>query len=355
MVRKIEDGRWFVCARIRKNGKIIQRKRIITGTREQAKRLFEEFKREIREDTGSSLKIAEISTFDEAMKIYREKKQVSVSHLRKINFLSKALGSVSFIEFPDKFEQWLKLYRMSLSSKTGKIPGNHAVNRFIEIVRAVFNLLRELKLYNAENPITKARFPKLKEIPRDVILCGEEIRSLLNIINREAPHLSAIIRFALQVPCRKSELVNMRKEDLDLFNNVIRVRNGTTKNDQGCFKPMPPDMVEYFRSLPKETEYLFYRRGLNGEYLSLGDFKRAFRRCLRIAGIKDFKFHDTRHVAATNLIDNGTPEQVVMSVANWKTNMLRVYYNRSPKKTFELIRFSRQCEPKCEPLQAVNS
>jgi hypothetical protein len=45
-------------------------------------------------------------------------------------------------------------------------------------------------------------------------------------------------------------------------------------------------------------------------------------------------------MAATALIDNGTPEQAVMTVVNWKTNMLRNYYHQEPKKALELVRFS---------------
>ena len=29
-----------------------------------------------------------------------------------------------------------------------------------------------------------------------------------------------------------------------------------------------------------------------------------------------------------------------MSIVGWKTNLLRVYYDREPKKTLELVRFS---------------
>ncbi len=159
----------------------------------------------------------------------------------------------------------------------------------------------------------------------------------------EAPHLKAVVRFALQVPCRKSELVGMTVDDLDLFNNVIRVRNGETKNGAGLWKPIPPDMREYFRSIPVGCKYLFYRQDKNG-YHSLGDFKKAWKRCLNIAGVNNFRFHDTRHCSASMLVDNGTPEQVVMSIAGWKTNMLRVYYNREPKKTLDLVRFTRQCD-----------
>ena len=63
--------------------------------------------------------------------------------------------------------------------------------------------------------------------------------------------------------------------------------------------------------------------------------------------------HDLRHVAATRMVNDGTPEQVVMQVAGWKTNLLRVYYNRNPMKALELVRFSPRCENKCENFQVI--
>ena len=125
----------------------------------------------------------------------------------------------------------------------------------------------------------------------------------------------------------------MTKADLDLINGAIRVKAEISKNDRGCWKPIPPNMLHYFQTLPKETEYLFYRAvedNKSGEvkYFGLGSFHSAWYRCLKLAGLTGLRFHDTRHMAATSLIDNGTPEQVVMTVANWKTNMLRNYYHR---------------------------
>jgi len=73
--------------------------------------------------------------------------------------------------------------------------------------------------------------------------------------------------------------------------------------------------------MPSETPFLFYRQE-KGAYLPLGDFKRAWKTCLRLAGIGDYHFHDTRAQAATDLIDNGTPERVVMQIAGWRTDML---------------------------------
>ena len=112
----------------------------------------------------------------------------------------------------------------------------------------------------------------------------------------------------------------------------------------GIWKPIPPDMREYFRSIPAGCKYVFYRQDKKGNFHKLGEFKNAWISCLEKAGITNFRFHDTRHCSASALIDNGTPEQIVMSVAGWKTNMLRVYYHREPKRTLDMVCFSRKCD-----------
>jgi integrase len=254
------------------------------------------------------------------------------------------LGEIDIQFFPDRFEDYLHHLRATKSPRTHKMRSNATVNRVIEITRAAYNTGVALGFVET-NPITKVRFPRLKELPRDVILSELEKQNLLNVIDKEAPHLSAVVRFALQVPCRRSELVRMRKEDLDLIHNAIRVKAENSKNDKGCWKPIPPDMVEYFRSLPRETDYLFYRKDEISKpgfttWSGLGDFHGAWRRCLKLAKLENFRFHDTRHCSASALVNNGTPEQVVMDVANWKTNMLRKYYHREPIQSLKLVRFS---------------
>lgn len=86
------------------------------------------------------------------------------------------------------------------------------------------------------------------------------------------------------------------------------------------------------------------RSGRNSRFVGLGNFFRAWNTVRRKANLSHIHFHDTRHVSATDLIDNGTPEQVVMTVAGWKTNMLKTYYHREPKRALELVRFGKKCE-----------
>jgi len=343
-------GKYSISARVRVNGRIVARQCTITGTIEQARTRFAELKTIIRNGAKSSL--TAINTFGEALVFYLDRHAPGVSK-PYFDRLAADLGAVPIAHFADKYDQWFQLMRRSRAQRTGKPISNNTLNHYTTWVKAILNFAVRHGLIE-KNPIR--HFEKLRAIPRDVVLSDMARQRLLNIIDQEAPHLSAIVRFALQVPCRRSELVNMRRDDLDLFNNCIRVRCGTMKNkEMAAYKPIPPDMTDYFRNLPKETEYLFYRRGHDGKYYPLGDFKRAWRRCLRLAGIEDFHFHDTRHMSATALLNNGTPEGVVCEIAGWTSNaMLKTYYHRSGVQSLKMVRFPGKCEGVCEGVRVEN-
>jgi integrase len=337
---RLGSNKWRVVCRIRVDGLIRHRQETITGTREQARDLLACLKRELRESAGKdSLTYTEISTFGDVLRFYLERHDAGRS-MPYFKRLIADLGKCQLAFIASRFDAYLQLLKSSKGQRTGKPIKNGTLNQYILRSKAALNYAMRLELIK-ENPLN--RFEKFKETPRDVILSELDKQRLLNVIENEAPHLSAIVRFALQVPCRKSELVNMTVDDMDLFNNVIRIRNGETKNGMGVWKPIPPDMQNYFRSIPACCKYLFYRQDSKG-FHPLGDFKNAWHTCLKLAGISDFRFHDTRHCSASALIDNGTPEQVVMTIAGWKTNMLRTYYHREPKKALELVRFYSKCD-----------
>lgn len=360
MIRRTKTGKYCIEARVRVNGVIVTKQETIACSKEKAKTRHEELKTEIRVGlpAGKSSLIANctISTFGELLNLYKDYLskcgKLSAPHERKINRVKTELGVSPLSGFADRFEAWLEIERHIVRDKNGKeIPGRKAspakINRSIEICRAAFNVGIKLKAVKT-NPIDKDRFPKTKQIAKDAYLSPEQIKSFLTIVESERPHILQICKFALQVPCRKSELVNATKNDLDLINNVIRIKNGETKNDAGNYKPIPPDMISYFRNLPKDTDYLFFRRDDDGICRPLGEFRRSYKYCLKKANISGITFHSTRHISATNLIDRGTPEQVVLTVANWKTNMLRDYYHREPKKALSLIKWENSDSEKCE-------
>lgn len=337
-ITKLGPNRFFLNVRVRRPGGEDRIRETFEGTKAAAEERYIQIRKQIKE--GQALR-CRFETFGDLLRFYETRRGALPAKEKSLAAgLVRDLGNVSLPAFPGRLEDYLAHARRYPSSKTGRPLANGTINRILSLIRAAFNMAVSLEMMD-RNPITKARFPKLKEIPRDATLSPDAVRTLLATMEQHAPHLLPVTRFALAVPCRRSELINMRREDLDLFNNAIRVRNGTTKNDAGIWKPIPPgDLLQYFRTLPAACPYLFFRK-VGETFQSIGDFKRAWKTCLRLAGIGDYHFHDTRAQAATDLIDNGTPERVVMQIAGWKTDMLgRRYYNRDGKKALGLAKFS---------------
>ncbi len=340
-----------VKARLRINGKIVQKQcTLIGGTREEAKALFEKMKAGLRaEDAGRSLTI---KSFGEILAIFREKRnKVSASDVSRCNMLAAELGDIPLNGFADSFEGYLKVFRNSPTRKTGEPPCNASVNRIIEIVRAAFNLCLELNLVK-ENPITKARFPKAKERPRDRYLNIEERQRLFNAIEKHFPYLLPFIRYSILVPSRKSELTQLSREAYNAFTNTVYIP--TSKAGIPIYKPVPDEMRPYFlNGIPKECPWLFFRQDKSGKFHSLGDFRKAFRTCLKMAGLSNVRVHDLRHVAASDLCALGNSEREIMDIAGWKTPMLSTYWHKNSLRSAQAIRFQGHCENRCENIQVA--
>ena len=220
--------------------------------------------------------------------------------------------------------------------KVEKMRSNASSNRLIIVARSVFNLLIALEIID-KNPITLARFPKLEEKNRDRYLTDEERLRLINAIRKHRPYLLPITEYMILVPCRKLELTKARREQYNAFTNTIYIPD--SKADIPINKPVPPEMTEYFRSIPGDCPWLFYRQDETG-YHPLGDFKNAWKYCLKKADLFNVRVQDTRHWAITSLIEQGNNEHVVSDVAGWKsTAMLKNYRHLNTLKSAQNIRF----------------
>jgi integrase len=336
-IERLREGAFKINVRIRKAGRIIHRQTTLTGTREQAKAEFERMKAEIRGTSERSLK-----TFADALTFYIERHEIGKSK-PLFDRLQADLGAVEVKDLADRFDCFLQLLKRSTAQRTGKPISSATINRYLAWSKAVCNFA-VLHGLMKENPLR--RFQRMRETPRDRILTADEQGRLLMALERVAPHLLPAVNFALRIPCRTNEIVNMKREHLNLFRNTITVPGALTKNGEPCTKMIPPDMLEYFHQLPKETDFLFHRRDADGRYHGLGDFKKSWHHALKEAGIQDFVFHSLRHCAVTSLRNAGTPDQAIHMLAGWKNgdHMMRTYYGFREEKLLNLVRFPGQCE-----------
>ena len=148
-----------------------------------------------------------------------------------------------------------------------------------------------------DNPVRKVKyFPENKRRLR--YLTKEEIKALYNA---SADHLRPILIVALNTGMRKSEILNLKWEDIDFRQKMIYILN--TKNNEK--REIPMNQV-VFDTLPKirkhpDSSYIFYNR--DGK--PYGDIKKAFSSARKRAGIKNFRFHDLRHTFTSHLVMAG--------------------------------------------------
>lgn len=65
--------------------------------------------------------------------------------------------------------------------------------------------------------------------------------------------------FSNRVPCRISEIINLKKENLHLSSGRIFLNGSLTKNGDARKLTIYPEMYEYFETLPDDCEWLFFR------------------------------------------------------------------------------------------------
>lgn len=363
---KTENG-YKTIVRIRgTQGKIVER-RVFARTKELLKAEVEKVKAEIRNTPICSLTTAE--KFKDVLKFYKDTKgPFCTSHAALLDLLERETGDYPLNDFQERFRRYLAM------SKDGKSPAWY--NRRIEIINAAFNIAVESGIL-INNPINKKVLVQKKEIPRDIMLPPEEVSKIILIAakNRRTKHIARYLQFLFQVPSRRTEIMRVRIADVDLFNNSLRVRNGTTKTDKGTDKPIPPNMIKWFKwrvSIAKSLDEPVFcrfvrgsredRSGKNVQVKPLGCIKNAWDTVRSEAGYPELRLHDSRHISASQLLDNGTPSQVVQVVAGWSSDMLKIYYNRDSKRALKLVKFSQagsgntgNCEGVVKELAAQNA
>ena len=193
---------------------------------------------------------------------------------------------------------------------------NGAVNREVAILKQCFNLAIREQLLD-KNPCVGVKF--LKEKPRNRICTHEEFEALKAELKGDARDIVVI---AYHTGMRYSEIIELDWSRIDLKNRFIYLRGKDSKNREGRKVPF----------LSKEVEAIFQRRGgsprrIRGRVFALKSLRNVFERACIKLGIKNLRFHDFRHSAATNLRKAGVDTATVMKICGWKSVQMFLRYN----------------------------
>lgn len=176
-----------------------------------------------------------------------------------------------------------------------------SVHRELELLRRVLTIAVQQK-WLLRNPFRdgEALIRKAEETQRERIATREEEERLLAACDDHyrREHLRPFLICAFDTGFRAGEIYGLRVRDVDFEDNCITAVSYKGKRRRERQFDMTPRLETEMRKLcgdKKPDDLLF----------GFQSVKRSFATAKRIAGLPDFRLHDTRHTATTRLISGG--------------------------------------------------
>jgi len=209
------------------------------------------------------------------------------------------------------------------------------VNRYLAGLSHAFTIAVQEWGWLEENPIRKVR--RLEESRGRVrSLSDEERPRLLDACKANPDHrLYPLIILALSTGARQGELLRLRWRDVDLEREVAVLHE--TNNKERRTLPLSGEALRVIRELARvrriDTDVVFSSPAGKPVFP-----QKAWEAALKEAEIKDFRFHDLRHSAASYLAMSGATLAEIAEVLGHKTlQMVKRYSHLTEQHTSRVV------------------
>lgn len=186
------------------------------------------------------------------------------------------------------------------SSETNKPRSSNTVLRRKAVLSSIFKYgIR--RGYLKENPVDGIF---IDATPNQVerFLDDRERKALMTACQESTwDKLYLVVLMAITTGMRKAELVNLRWTDINFDKGLAKL--ATTKNGTPRINPIPAPALDELKKFRQVGNGLIFASSCDTE--KPFNFRVQWTRALQRANIKNFRFHDLRHTAASYLVMNG--------------------------------------------------
>ncbi len=203
------------------------------------------------------------------------------------------------------------------------------VNRYLAVLSHVFSIARREWHWLDHNPLEQVS--RLRETNGRVRHLTPDERLTLLVETAKSPKLHAFVVLALSTACRAGELLKLTWPDVDTETGRLLFRE--TKNGQPRTAWIGGEALRLLKELPVGKGRVFPNdSGADGPW----EYREGFKLALAAATIENFRFHDLRHSAATELARLGASEQQLKAIGGWKSSIVSKYVHLSATDSREL-------------------
>ena len=225
--------------------------------------------------------------------------------LRLRNFSSKTVKSYLFVinDFSEYSrgifnEETARKYVLDKLEKQNPSTVSHAISVLVFFFKNVLN-----KELNIPHPKRNQSIP--------LILSKEEIKQLINATNNIKHKL--ILKLLYGCGLRVSEIVNIKKDDVNFNEGLLKISLGKGRKDR--FVKIPDSLSEDLKKYSDlMNSRLLFESNRNGK-LTIATIQAIVKNSARKAGIKkNVHPHTLRHSFATHLLENGTDLRLIQKL-----------------------------------------
>lgn len=329
----LEGETWYVDYRDPAGKRIIK---AVGPSKREAEAYLGKVKASIREGRFFDIKKENRTVFNQLLVAYVEKvkdeKYFKTSIRYFIPVMREYFGEKLISEIDYKALEDFRDERKKTLTQYGTPRSDRTVNLEMAILRHIFRkglkwgMLEKNPFENAEDLFYKNRNKRERALTED------EVKRLIEAC---PPYLKPIVISAVYTGLRKSDLLSLMWESIDLEKGLIRITEQKTGKIRNIV--LNNDMRILLHSLPVKGEYVF--PGKNGEPFK--DVKKSFQTALKDAGIEQsddrkykIVFHTLRHTCISLLTERGADTTMVKNyVAHASQEMTERYTHLSEEYT----------------------
>ncbi len=194
-----------------------------------------------------------------------------------------------------------RIERLSTPTQQSSQRSIGTVNRELAYLRRILNIA-ERNDWISKSPFKRGDclIHQCDEVRRDRVLSLYECQRLIDGCTDRREHLRPLIIAALDTGCRLGELLKLRWTEVDFDSNIITIQAFNTKTMRerkvAITKRLKSELMEMISYFPPKKEDLVF---------GVSEVRKSFKTACKLAGLSDLRFHDLRHVHATNLDNLG--------------------------------------------------